>query len=168
MSSYSPSEPPLKKTKLSMYIACVQVCRKMLIPRRDSYEPSLTILVGDNKKEFNIQKVLICQESEFFKRASTKLWKSGQTRIIILEEEEPEIFSIFLAWLLTGSFDNSAEYIRTPVYFDDSCEAEKDANSRTNGKQRGQLFKCYVLGDAPSTKLLQPSYRCHSRQLQNK
>jgi hypothetical protein len=65
---------------------------------------------------------------------------------VTLKEEDPVIFAIFIAWLVTGKIENSAELIEITA-------TDKNEGKSSFQKQSFQLGKCYVLGDyvqAPS------------------
>jgi hypothetical protein len=69
-----------------------------------SHGAPLTIVVGKDEREFHIGEDLICSKSEFFKAAcpEEKL-VSKMGRVITLDQEDPNIFTIFHKWLESGS-----------------------------------------------------------------
>jgi hypothetical protein len=66
----------------------------------------------EEKKEIiNVPKRRLCAVSEFFAKACSDGWKSGRDGIVELENEDPKLFSLFLAWAFDGSIENSEDYI---------------------------------------------------------
>ena len=63
------------------------------------------------KVELDVPKDRLCEVSEFFAAACSDRWASGRHAVIKLEEEDPKIFSIFLAWAFDGDTENSEDYI---------------------------------------------------------
>jgi len=94
---------------------------------------------------------LICEYSEFFKAACNEHWESGKTNTVILAEDDPIIFSIFLTWLVSGDVNRSADLLP----FLNPCQEK--ATKIFSRKHLMQLVKCYVLGDA-----LQAEQFCNS------
>lgn len=108
----------------------------------DSFAAPLKIIVGKEKREFFIQKDLICHHSKFFKAACDERWESGRTNTVTLEEDEPVIFSIFLTWVITGSLEKSLDLIQPCLELPVTIENKLKAID-----QSGQLCECWVLGD---------------------
>lgn len=61
------------------------------------------VLVGPEKKRFEIHKGLVCSRSEFFKAAFTGNFKESTDGILTLPEDDPAPFKHFVHWLYTGS-----------------------------------------------------------------
>ncbi|KAL2063383.1 hypothetical protein VTL71DRAFT_5188 [Oculimacula yallundae] len=79
----------------------------------------------------------------FFKAACNAYWKSGRTNTVMLEEEDPKAFALFLTWLTTGDITNCLEYIEIT-----GCETQNDrAHLTLHTKQKQQLQDCYFLGE---------------------
>jgi hypothetical protein len=79
----------------------------------------LNVLVGNTRHGFFNNKSLICSKSEFFNAACKKEWASGQSsnisNTVVLDEENPETFNIFLVWLTTGTIKGAANLVRVPT-----------------------------------------------------
>lgn len=67
------------------------------------FDTIVTILVGPDHVKFEIHKALLCHRSAYFKGALTGRFKEAREGIVTLEDEDPETFSRFHAWLYTGS-----------------------------------------------------------------
>ncbi|KAF2998627.1 hypothetical protein E8E13_007382 [Curvularia kusanoi] len=67
----------------------------------DLDSPVIRVTVGaePNIKEFLVRKSVLCSHSEFFKIAMKKEWKEGDERKVALPEDDPEVFSHYLAIL---------------------------------------------------------------------
>lgn len=72
-------------------------------PSSSLFDTIVTILVGPNHIKFEIHKALLCHRSAYFKGALTGRFKEAREGIVTLEDEDPETFSRFHAWLYTGS-----------------------------------------------------------------
>jgi hypothetical protein len=68
-----------------------------LKPRSD-YHPSHTVilLVGKEQQEMLVHSNIISAHSDFFRTALKKEWKEGQTRVIKLPEDDPDIVAQYL------------------------------------------------------------------------
>lgn len=51
---------------------------------------------GDNKRDFIVHEELICESSEFFRKALAGNWKETQDRIVKLPEDDPDMFALYL------------------------------------------------------------------------
>ena len=78
--------------------------------------------------------------SAFFRAACNERWESGRDKTVRLEEEDPEIFGIFLTWMYTGSIQNSACF---PKLGKNASDKEKDAFFVAAS---GNLVRCFLLG----------------------
>ncbi|KAJ4291018.1 hypothetical protein N0V90_010214 [Kalmusia sp. IMI 367209] len=58
----------------------------------------LTVAVGESEKkhDFVVHEELICESSEFFRKAMSGSWKESEDRVISLREDDPEIFGVYL------------------------------------------------------------------------
>ena len=101
--------------------------------------------MGIEKKEFFINRELICSVSEFFKTACKPEWTSGSENRVILESENSAIFSIFLSWLLTDDIHSAEDLILCP------SKDEEAFDESTTGKllvqSCRQLLRCFVFAD---------------------
>lgn len=70
---------------------------------------------------FNVHESLICAASKFVKRAVSDEWNASTERSVKLQEEDPEIFQIYVHWLYRHALpvridrpgiDGNAEYLR--------------------------------------------------------
>jgi hypothetical protein len=57
------------------------------------------VLVGEEQKEFTVNKEIICQASKFFSDAFTGPFKEGRESTIYMLEDEPHTFSLFVDFL---------------------------------------------------------------------
>lgn len=136
--------------------------------------PALKLIVGNEKKEFSVNKTLICSVFDFFKAACSPLWENGwRNPVTLLDEDpvfypltDPALFAIFLAWLHTKEVWRAVEYIK-----DDYWDTEKRVLQMQ--KQFFQLACCYALGDmlqatsfqnAIMDHLVRQSHQIHNMQ----
>jgi hypothetical protein len=103
----------------------------------EAFSEPLKVIVGKEKIAFYIFKSLICAESDFFKAACHEHWESGRSNTVTLEDDDPDIFSVFMTWLVTQDIKRSSNLME--------LDAIKDSSEA--GGQILQLAKCYVLGD---------------------
>ena len=68
---------------------------------RFNAENAVTLLVGPDKHSMIVHASYLARTSEFFASALKKEWTEGQTRIIELDEETPELMAHYLDWLYT-------------------------------------------------------------------
>jgi hypothetical protein len=67
--------------------------------------PALKVIVVKEKKEFSVNKTLICSVLDFFKAACSPLWENGRRNPVTLLDEDPvfypltdpSLFATFLA-----------------------------------------------------------------------
>ena len=103
----------------------------------ETFSEPLKVIVGKEKVAFHLSKGLVCAESEFFKVACHERWESGRSNTVTLEDDEPDIFSIFMTWLVTQDIKRSSHLME--------LDEIKDV-SESDG-QILKLMKCYVLSD---------------------
>ncbi|KAH9220681.1 hypothetical protein DL95DRAFT_479402, partial [Leptodontidium sp. 2 PMI_412] len=106
-----------------------------------SFATPLKVIVGENQTEFFIQKGIIINESDFFKAACNDHWESGKSNEVVLKEDDPKIFGIFLTWLLTKSIDNSNDMIVVPEARKRDWSQEERLSAATG--RYSQLLNCY-------------------------
>jgi hypothetical protein len=65
---------------------------------RSNYHPSHTVilLVGKEQQEMLVHTNIISTHSAFFRTALKKEWKEGQTRVVKLPEDDPDIVTRYL------------------------------------------------------------------------
>jgi hypothetical protein len=114
---------------------------EMLIIPSASYSEQVKVIVGKEQATFFIQKGVLCSNSEFFKAACNDRWESGRTSTVTIAEEDPQVFSLFMAWLATGEVENAAEFRE--------LAGEPSTNEWLESAEVlfQQLAHAYVLGD---------------------
>ncbi|KAG4414301.1 hypothetical protein IFR04_012547 [Cadophora malorum] len=121
-----------------------------------SFLTPMKVIVGAEKIVFLVQKGIIVTESDIFKVACNDRWDSGQSNEIVLKEDDPKIFGIFLTWLLTGSIDNTSDMISIKSVSESSDsreENEQDENRLESVTSRyKQLLTCYFYGNFLQSK----------------
>ncbi|KAH9220682.1 hypothetical protein DL95DRAFT_479405 [Leptodontidium sp. 2 PMI_412] len=115
---------------------------KKLKISRSSFAAPLKVVVGPNAEEFFINEELICAQSKFFKAVCRERWKSGRSRVIILVEDDPTLFAIFLSWLATGDIESCSEFLEVAA----PPHSEVKLIEQTYA-QWEQLRRCYNLGN---------------------
>jgi hypothetical protein len=107
-----------------------------------------------NIVQFSVLKSQICAKSHFFKIACKPGWKSGQARIITLDDDDPKTFALFLAWVLTGQIESADNYIEVSIEPGTTHYESSDIKRNIAIQaQWDQLCTCFVYGDvlqAPS------------------
>jgi hypothetical protein len=123
-----------------------------------SFGASIKIVVGENKQKFYFRKDLICPISRFFEAIHiTEEQISERERVITLEKEDPDIFTIFAAWLTSGSI-RAAKILKEAATLDIRNSSKSSDLSSTciwstfkamikgMDAQFYQLLECYYLG----------------------
>jgi hypothetical protein len=133
----------------------------------DFFENTVKIVVGKGEKKIeiiNIPRDRLSDVSEFFAAGYSDRWKSGLDGVIELEEVDPNIFRIFLAWAFDGNIKNSEDYVIVKDK-DENVDSWQDSSEN----RHFQLVNCYLLGQlllAPDFKnavmdLIIESYKFH-------
>ncbi|KAG7411266.1 hypothetical protein ACKAV7_009815 [Fusarium commune] len=92
---------------------------------------SIEVVVGSSPSvTFSVHEILICSSSNFFKKAFQGGWKESQDRLVRLERDDPDVFSVYLHWLY---------YHTLPVRVDEP--------GVVGNAEYMQLAKAYILGD---------------------
>ncbi|KAK4069861.1 uncharacterized protein Triagg1_6656 [Trichoderma aggressivum f. europaeum] len=92
---------------------------------------ALTVTVGStNPVAFSVHEHLICHTSDYFKAAVKAHWETSTSGSIALDEEDAEIFEIYLQWLFSE---------RLPV--------RNDSPGPEGNAEYVQLSKAYALGE---------------------
>ena len=108
----------------------------------EDYGDVIEIIVGSKETKFVAHKYMVCAKSAFFMAACDKRWGSGRTCRVMLEEQSPEIFAIFMSWLISGELHEAATFIDLP----DVATGEKVPATTFNARWN-QLARCFILGD---------------------
>lgn len=87
---------------------------------------------GGDVKEFKIDQVVACSNSNFFRAAMAHDFKEAETRVVTLSSEDPVIFKVWLNWIL-------ARTILCPML-------PTDANDNDD-LDFDHLVKAYALGE---------------------
>lgn len=69
---------------------------------RFNAENTVTLLVGPDQQKMVAQTSYLTRTSEFFATALKQVWAEGQTRIINLHEEAPELMAHYLDWVYSS------------------------------------------------------------------
>ncbi|KAF2175249.1 hypothetical protein K469DRAFT_611324, partial [Zopfia rhizophila CBS 207.26] len=78
----------------------------------------------------SVHEKLICSSSDFFKNAMNRDWKESKQRLVHLEDDDPDMFQLYLHWLYRGTL---------PVRIDEP--------GPVGNSEYLQLAKAYILGD---------------------
>lgn len=108
---------------------------------RSDLSELVEINVGPNKVKAIAYKSMLVERSGFFEAACHAHWETGKSRTVTLEDQDPDVFAIFVTWVLTGNVKSSTKFIEVQ-----SSESEEVKAIRLP-LQWNQLAKCYVLGD---------------------
>jgi hypothetical protein len=143
--------------------------------KRDFFENTVKIVVGKGEEKIeitNISRDRLSEVSEFFAAGFSDRWKSGLDGVIELEEVDPKLFRIFLAWAFAGNIENSEDYIIVKDKDEDVKDEDVVSWEESSEARHFQLVKCYLLGQlllAPNFRnavmdLIIESYKFHSDQ----
>jgi len=73
------------------------------------YSDMVTLKVGHQKKEFRVHRDLLMSKSEYFAKAFNGAWEESSSKVAELEDSDPVVVSIVVAWLYTGQVHYVAE-----------------------------------------------------------
>lgn len=59
----------------------------------------IRLKVGSEGKVFTVHEALLCHESKYFRTALQGSFRESQEKYLELDEEDPDIFSVFIYWL---------------------------------------------------------------------
>ncbi|KAF2660741.1 hypothetical protein K491DRAFT_774638 [Lophiostoma macrostomum CBS 122681] len=111
--------------------------------------PVVEITVGSEKKEsFCVHKNLICERSAFFANALKPEWVKANGKKIELQDDDPEIFSLYLQLLYTDKLPVKGR--ETPKSSDNlkkSSDREHDDFWRSKDAECIQICQLYILAD---------------------
>lgn len=74
----------------------------------------IKVLVGEERKEFNVYKGLLAAKSGFFAARLKDDWNDG-TNEISLDSEIPYVFASLLDWMFTGKFNMAVEDVEDNI-----------------------------------------------------
>jgi hypothetical protein len=77
-------------------------------------ENAITLIVGPEQQKLIVHASYITRTSAFFATALKKEWAEGQTRIVELHEETPEMMAHYLDWVYTSELPPKAAAYSTP------------------------------------------------------
>lgn len=87
-----------------------------------------------------MHKNLLIKHSDFFNIAVNGRWKEGQDRVVLLEEDDPNAFEMFCAFLYTGQL-----FIMKP---DDRCSQDAtEAGGRYETKELERMVMIWILAE---------------------
>lgn len=65
----------------------------------------MAIIVGPAQQQFKVHEHLVKLNSAYFRKAFSGNWKEAVERRFCIEEENPQIFAVFVKWLYDGKVD---------------------------------------------------------------
>lgn len=104
-----------------------------------SIAPIIVNVGASPSQRFYVTESIIRNSSKFFDAALKKEWKEGQERTINLPEIRPEVFNVYLNWLVTGK-----------LHVHDQSEVTPE-----HRQTKTRLVEAYLLGD----KILDVDYK---------
>jgi hypothetical protein len=114
--------------------------RVLINPRNFFQTVKLIIGKGEQQVVVNVPKDRLCDVSEFFSAGCSDRWASGREGVIELEDEDPKVFSLFIAWAFDGGVQNSEDYILIE-------SADREARKQSSIQRHSQLVECYILSE---------------------
>lgn len=107
------------------------------------HSPHITVRVGPDKKEFGVQKDLICRASPYFTKALIGSLSEDDDRVIELDDVSAPLFRIFISWLHCSElvYDVAGDpAVIIADFFELLCKEDQDQDS-TNQEQPGHCAK---------------------------
>ncbi|KAK4553605.1 hypothetical protein LTR86_009401 [Recurvomyces mirabilis] len=104
-----------KKRSESKSEAAMAKASPSLKKMRIDFLNTVTVLVGETKKAFQIPEGLLCQRSDFFKVACNERWQKEVQGPLALPEDDPQTFSTYLQILYQDQVvaaDNEADWFK--------------------------------------------------------
>jgi hypothetical protein len=101
-------------------------------------------------KKFSIHKALVVERSKFFANALNGSWKESDDGIVLLPEDDPEIFELYLQVLYTGTVPIK-EHVS--AYSDNEEKTKKDPEilekevEQAVSREMEKVCKLYVLNE---------------------
>ena len=97
--------------------------------RDNAIGPKIPVIVGrenavGGRKTFYVYKSLLIAHSQFFEIATSERWQKGPSEVI-LNDEEPKIFEMFLQWMCTGNFNYITDSFWDNETFDELAKKEE-------------------------------------------
>ncbi|KAL8669248.1 MAG: hypothetical protein Q9168_006148 [Polycauliona sp. 1 TL-2023] len=81
----------------------------------------VAVLVGPEKTPFYIHKGLLCSKSAFFRAAFEGSFREASEKQIYLEEENPEVFQHYAAWIYSPQLESFGGATMTGLDMDGYC-----------------------------------------------
>lgn len=117
--------------------------------------PTVTIIVGENKRSFHIHVDLLCDASSFFKAAFTGAFKESSEKTMYLPEDDEGTFELFVDWLYYQRYEMLPQL--EPYDDDDDDSGHDDDDDSGHNDAELWIAKCderylqpcrlYVLAD---------------------
>ncbi|KAK8158697.1 hypothetical protein IWX90DRAFT_8431 [Phyllosticta citrichinensis] len=86
----------------------------------------VTIVVGPEHQEFEMEMRHLTSRSPFFAVAFQNHWKEGRTGVLVLEDTDPEVFELFEKWIRTRLLPQPTDhYLWTMVQDEDGSNPEE-------------------------------------------
>ena len=82
---------------------------------RTPNSPIATVHVGKYCKTFSIHRALLCHHSAFFRAALSGKSMEAEEMMVVLDEDDPRLFTLVYHWMYTGDLD-SLELPSRPVH----------------------------------------------------
>jgi hypothetical protein len=97
------SEPDMSNPSLDVKRQPIQRDQEMKPSNNFNAENAITLFVGLEQQKLTVHASYITRTSTFFAAALKNEWAEGQTRIIELQEETPEMMAHYLDWIYTSA-----------------------------------------------------------------
>jgi hypothetical protein len=103
----------------------------------------VTIRVGDSPKykDFIAHESFLTSRSEFFRRAMNGNWTEAESRVVVLSEDEPAIFAIYLNLVYTG------QLVTMRKTEEELASSERQVFINQLTSEYRDIFRVYVLAE---------------------
>jgi len=101
------SSPHRKLSGLSIPFLRVKLLRTL-------YNSIVFFLVGPKRVKFGVHKGVLIRKSAFFRAALTGTFKEATEGTVVLQDDSPKVFEVFVSWLYTRKLENTVDEIPTP------------------------------------------------------
>jgi hypothetical protein len=91
---------------------------------RSKWGATVTVTVGSelHKREWSIYEGLLTHYTSYFRTALQNKWKEGETGVVDLPHDNPDVFQAVFEWLYTGKlYPELTEEGRIPLDFETIC-----------------------------------------------